>query len=107
MAAEYLVRSCLKCGYSFKSRADVEHPKCSKCASSRVVLAKEMPEQNLNSIEIRALGDRVHELEAFKEWITQTMRESFVTERDAIGKVNKRIDQTNRAINKYFKTVGG
>jgi hypothetical protein len=42
-SSKYVLRTCLKCGYEFKSRVDAKYPQCWKCHTSKVIESKEIP----------------------------------------------------------------
>lgn len=63
MKSEYVVRTCLICNHSFKSRVDAVNLRCSKCGSVKIVNALEMPPQLSQDIEINKLKELATKLE--------------------------------------------
>lgn len=87
---EYLVRTCLKCNHSFKSKADSIHIRCSNCGSVKVVNALEMPPQLSQDIKIKELQEIIESKTADMDDL-----------RNEVRGMRKRLNDTIRAYNEY------
>lgn len=100
---QYVVRTCLKCNHSFKSKSSTVHVRCSRCGSVKVVAALEMPKQNSQDIEIDKLKDVIAELEHRIETMDGNVRGAF-------SKFNERVNSNTTHVNnigKRLKQLGG
>lgn len=92
---EYLVRTCLRCNYSFKSKADAVHIRCSNCGSVKVVNALEMPAQLSQDIEINRLKEVMTSMESRFDSMTSQFIEHGAEQSEMQNRVTKRLNNHN------------
>ena len=83
---DYIVRTCLQCNHTFKSRIDTVHVRCSVCGSVKVVDAINMPPNTAHDIEINKLKEIIAGHEKSIENIIKHVKQF---ESDTIGQINK------------------
>jgi hypothetical protein len=76
----------MRCGHTFKSNPDAKQPSCSKCRSSNLILAKELPERMTNKTKLKELEEEL------KEFKVEIKKDIDNITRD-IGKIIQRMKE--------------